>query len=302
MTLMNKYIWVVNVLLRAGQRGLSLKEINEKWQRTDFSGGSPIPRQTFDRWKGGISDTLGIVIECELKGGYRYYICNPAILEHGELSRWLLDTYTTADALSQYKVLKDRIITEEIPSNREWLTVIMRAMNENDVIVISYKNFRYDKSYTFPVEPYCLKLFEKRWYLLARSVNEDRLRLYGVDRIEEVNITEKHFVLPDDFDAKDYFSTFFGVVLDQEIKVERIVLRANGHHQYYLRSLPLHPSQKEIHTCEDYADFELELRPTYDFIMELLRVGSMIEVLEPQSLRHQMHEWSKELWEIYKND
>ncbi len=302
MTLMNKYIWVVNILLRAGQRGLSLKEINEKWVHTEQSGGCPIPRQTFDRWKGGILDALGIVIECKTKGGYRYYIYNPAILEHGELSRWLLDTYSTADTLSQHTALKDRIITEEIPSGHDWLTAIMNAMTENSVIEITYKNFQYEKSYTFPVEPYCLKMFRKRWYLLARSRNDERMRLYGVDRIEDINATDKRFVLPDDFDAKEYFSGYFGVVLDKDVKPVRIVLRAYNQHQHYLRTLPLHPSQKEIYTCEEYADFELFLRPTYDFCMELMHVGKMIEVLEPQSLRHTMHLWTHDLYNLYKND
>ena len=83
---------------------------------------------------------------------------------------------------------------------------------------------------------------------------------------------------------------------------ERIVLRADRYHQHYLRTLPLHPSQREIYTSDEYADFELHLRPTYDFCMELLKVGAMIEVLEPQSLRHQLHGCIKDMWKIYEND
>lgn len=84
--------------------------------------------------------------------------------------------------------------------------------------------------------------------------------------------------------------------------MQRIVVRANRQHQHYLRSLPLHPTQKEIFTCKDYADFELTLRPTYDFIMELLSFGAMIEVMEPQSLRLAMKGWVSDLWELYEND
>ena len=108
------------------------------------------------------------------------------------------------------------------------------------------------------------------------------------------------FTLLKDFDAKSYFSSFFGIVLDKDIKEERIVLRADRYHQHYLRTLPLHPSQREIYTSDEYADFELHLRPTYDFCMELLKVGAMIEVLEPQSLRHQLHGCIKDMWKIYE--
>ncbi len=92
------------------------------------------------------------------------------------------------------------------------------------------------------------------------------------------------------------------MVHDEKKKVEKIVVRADRYHLHYLRTLPLHESQKEIFTCDDYADFELHLRPMCDFCMELLRAGGMIEVLEPQSLRHDMHSWVRDLWEIYKHD
>lgn len=303
MTPLEKYVWVVNALYKAGERGLTLKELNEKWVCDEsVSRGEPLPRQTFDRWKGNILMALGVDIECHRTGGYRYYISNPESLKNGELSRWLLDSYSTANALAQNTVLRDRILVEETLSSRNCLTDIMEAMKEDRIVEITHKNFQHSKAYTFPVAPYCLKKFQKRWYLLALSINDNKMRLFALDRIETVQMTDEKFKLPKDFNAKEYFSTFFGVVTDTDVPVERIVLRADCYHQHYLRTLPLHPSQKEIFTCEDYADFELHLRPTYDFCMELLRVGNMIEVVEPLSLRKKMHTWTRDLWEIYKND
>ncbi len=85
-------------------------------------------------------------------------------------------------------------------------------------------------------------------------------------------------------------------------KSERIVLRANKNHKYYLQSLPLHHSQRMIEDCGEYADFELKLAPTYDFVMKLLQVGSMIEVMEPLHLRKTMKGWIKDMYELYEND
>ena len=84
--------------------------------------------------------------------------------------------------------------------------------------------------------------------------------------------------------------------------MQRIVVRAFGAHQHYMRSLPLHLSQKELCSCNEYADFELTLRPTYDFIMELQSYGTMIEVMEPQSLRQTMKCCISDLGELYEND
>lgn len=300
MSLIQKYIWVIETIHRAHQ--ISLKELNEKWVKTEMSGGLPIPRQTFDRWKSGILDIFGVIIDCNLKGGYRYFIYNPDVLKEGELNSWLLDSFSTCNTLSQNIGLKDRILIENVPSSKDFLTVVIDAMGGNNVLNMTYKGFGRHHAFTFPVAPYCIKMFQKRWYMLAHSIDDDTMRLYAFDRIEEMSITGNHFTLPEDFNAKAYFASFFGIVLDTNVKEERIILRADEYHQKYLRTLPLHSSQKEIYTTKEYADFELHLRPTYDFCMELLKVGIMIEVLEPQSLRHQLHGWVRDLWNIYKND
>ena len=144
MTTLEKYIWVVNALYRAGSHGLSLKELSDKWERDEsISYGEPLPRQTFNRWKDNILMSLGVNIDCRLKGGYRYYISNPESLANGELLRWLLDTYSTANTLSQNTLLKDRILVEEIPSSRHFLTDIVDAMKGNNIIMATYRNFHY---------------------------------------------------------------------------------------------------------------------------------------------------------------
>ena len=129
MTALEKYFWILRTLYHKGDRGLSLKELNDKWIHDEnISNGEPLPRQTFDRWKGNILMMFGVNIECRLKGGYRYYISNPECLSKGGLIRWLLDTYSTANTLSQSIQLKDRILVEEIPSNRNYLTDMIEAM------------------------------------------------------------------------------------------------------------------------------------------------------------------------------
>lgn len=162
MTALEKYIWIVRTLYNKGDRGLSLKELNDKWIHDEnINNGEPLPRQTFDRWKGNILMILGVNTECRLKGGYRYYISNPECLSKGGLIRWLLDTYSTANTLSQSTQLKDRILVEEIPSNRNYLTDIIEAMKNNHVVALTYKSFIHGSSHTFSVEPYSLKMFKK---------------------------------------------------------------------------------------------------------------------------------------------
>ncbi len=299
MSLILKYIWVVKTIHRAGR--ITLKELNEKWRaNVDLSRGEDLPRQTFDRWKSGILDLFGILIDCEQRGGYHYYITNPKELSEGKLRTWLLNTYGTAETLSSNLSIHDRILTENIPSSQDHLSTVLEAMKSNNMLHITFKAFTMKEPKRFLVEPYCVKMSAQRWYMLARNTEHKNLRLYSLDRIEAVEISNTRFVLPDDFNAKDYFAEFFGIVLDESVPLQTIILRADKYHQNYMRTLPLHPTQREIFACDDYADFELKLRPTYDFYMKLMSFGNMIKVLEPKNLQEEICKWLENTIEMYR--
>ncbi len=138
--------------------------------------------------------------------------------------------------------------------------------------------------------------------MLGHNLNKDTIRIYGLDRIEAVEITPRKYKLPAGFSAANYFASSFGIVTDDRIKPERIVIRANADHAPYLKSLPLHHSQRLINDNGNYADFELFLSPTYDFVMRLLHVGAMIEVISPESLRKTMKCWISDMYNLYRND
>ena len=178
------------------------------------------------------------------------------------------------------------------------MATLLEAMKENRAVIISYCAFGKIKSYTFSIEPYCVKLFENRWYVLAHNVQYDDIRIYGLDRIEDLKVSDSTFKLPKDFSASDYFSAYYGVVTGYDIKPEHIIIRAYRDHIPYLQSLPLHHSQRLLEDNGEYADFELYLAPTYDFVMRLLHVGAMIEVISPVSLRKTMKGWISDMYNL----
>lgn len=301
MTQLQKYTWLIETIRRAGK--ISHRDLSDKWERCkDLSDCKPLHRATFNRWRDNIFSQFGIIISCQRVGGYLYYIENPEDIDEDELKKWMLDSFAVGNLIGENLSLKDRILVDQIPSGRDYLTTILEAMKENRVINIEYKAFKYDRAFKIPVEPYCVKLHENRWYMLGHNLSKDTIRLYGLDRIESVEVTDQEYKMPKDFSASDYFSSYFGIVTDDKVKPERIVIRANKDHTPYLKSLPLHHSQRLIEDNGEYADFDLFLAPTYDFIMKLLHTGAMIEVLQPQSLRKAMKGWISEMYELYKND
>ena len=300
MTQLQKYTWLIETIQRAGK--ISYKDLSDRWERAkDLSDNKPLHRATFNRWRDAIFSQFGIMIECQKVGGYLYYIENPEDIDEDKLKKWMLDSFAIGNLIGENLSLKDRILVSNIPSGANHLKIILDAMRDNFSIQITYKPFKHIHGYTFIIEPYCIKLHENRWYVLGKN-NRNELRLYGLDRIEEASVVDKNFVIPKEFDASDFFAPFFGVATGYDIKPQRIVLRANENHKYYMITLPLHHSQKLLEDCGDYADFELILAPTYEFVMKLLQFGSMIEVISPESLRKTMKGWISEMFELYKND
>ncbi|MBD5217588.1 MAG: WYL domain-containing protein [Bacteroidales bacterium] len=296
-----KYTWLIETIRRAGK--ISHKDLSDKWKsHKELSDDRPLHRATFNRWREAIYDQFGIMIDCQKTGGYLYFIANPQDIDDDKLKKWMLDSYAVGNVIGENLSLKDRILVEEIPSGRDHLTTILEAMKDNRIVSVTYQPFRKSQAYTFPIEPYCVKLFENRWYVLANNIQYGDIRLYGLDRIENVEVTCDTFKLPKDFNAKEYFSAAYGIVVGTGEKPEKIIIRAYEDHKFYLKSLPLHHSQRLIEDVGEYADFELFLAPTYDFVMKLLQVGSMVEVIEPAHLRRTMKRWISEMHRLYKND
>ena len=296
--LLGRYIWEVNELLKS-RHGLTIEELSDRYSRyCNLSDGNKLVRKTWYEHRQQIGAQFGIWIECD-KRTNRYYIANPEDMNSSELQQWLLNSFAVGNVLSNSKALHGRILCEDIPSGFEFLTDIITAMKGNSIIEITYQGFWHDEPSTFKVKPYCLKIFKQRWYLVANNVAFEGIRIYGLDRIVNLAITNDKFKLPKDFDASELFDSSYGIIIGTEEKVEHIEIKVyNGQVQYF-RSLPLHHSQRETKSTDDYSVFEYDLKPTFDFIQELLSHGPDIEVMEPESLRQKMIDLIKEMSCVY---
>lgn len=164
---MSKYVWVIETIFRAGK--ISFRELNEKWLNADISRGVDIPKRTFDNWRCAIWDVFGIEIANENRGEYRYYLSNAEDISKNGMRSWLYNSFCVSNTLANSQSIKDRIVLEYVPSGQEYLQPIVEAMKENRVLNITYHSYWKDEENNFDVQPFCIKLFRQRWYLVARS-------------------------------------------------------------------------------------------------------------------------------------
>lgn len=308
--LFGRYVWLVDVIRR--YTSLTYEEINELWQKSGLSygDGDELPLRTFHNHRKAIRDIFDIHINCDTKRGYRYCIDEPERLESDGLRNWLIDSYATLNQIQADKKLEGKIIFEDIPSGHLWLTAITDAMRRNKVLYITHQGFGKPEPNSFEIEPYYLKVVNRRWYVIARSPYysernkakgnkpEDVYLVYALDRITQIEETDKSFHLNKDFDIDEYFAGCCGVITS-DAAIERVVILAYNGFADYLRTLPLHSSQKELESNDESTLFEYHVKPTFDFYQLLLAQGDQIEVIEPKSVRDMMRNFAINLMDYY---
>lgn len=288
-----QYVWLVNLLRQ--YKYLTLADICDMWVKDEIADGNPLNRTQFMRHKDAILDMFGIIIECDKENGYKYFISNPEVLCDDSIEGWMLSTLTVNNVLVDSLSLRDYILLENVPAGEEFLQTIILARKTRRRIKISYQKFGFEVSEK-TISPLALKLFHQRWYLLSHTGNH--FATYSLDRMQSAMITDENYEMPDDFSPEAYFADYFGVLTDETPKAH-VVIRAYGKTVNYLRTLPLHHSQREIATREQEADFSFDIRPTADFLKELFTYDSGIEVLEPQEIRQKMKQLIAETLKRY---
>lgn len=275
--LINKYVWFVTTILNYGP--ISLKDIQRRFE-LHFDPGEVLEERTFHRYTDAVEELFDIDIVYDRKRN-GYVVANDDI-EDMKMRKWLIQTFSVNSILHESQDLKNRILLENVPSGQQHLTTIVDAMRESVALTMTYHSFHREEPSTFEVEPYCVKLFEQRWYMLGMS---DKLRIYALDRIKALEPTERKFKLPKKFDATKFFEDYYGIIIgDEDFEVEPVALKVDSWQSKYLRTLPLHHSQVEVERNEEYSIFEYRLCPSFDFRQKILSMGATTEVLAPTKL------------------
>lgn len=303
-----KYVWLVD-LLRQYKR-LTYKQISEKWRYSGFGNEEKLSLRTFHNFKNGIADALGIDIEIDKSvKGYYYHIAESSLDDKKSVRSWVMDSYSVLNQVMADKQLENRVQFEKIPSGNTWLTAFMQAMRENKVVKITYKKFSDDVEKTFEAEPYFMKVSNRRWYVIVRALHyveknkqnkthDDEIRVYALDRIVDLELTDKTFKIDKDFDAEKFYDGCLGVMHTKEPK-QRVLIKAYGGARNYMETLPFHESQKIVTSDGESTVFEMNVKVTNDFLQLVMMQGDMIEVLEPASVREQMKNLAKTLMKYY---
>lgn len=256
-----------------------------------------ISKRTFQRDVEDISALFQIHIEYDFSQK-KYRITNQ---EDENLSNRILDAFNTLHALNSSVGYSEHIDLEQRKTaGNDHFYGILHAIKNKLELEINYQSYWHDTATLKTVQPYLLKEFKNRWYLIANDKLKNELRTYGLDRIQAINFSKKRFSIPASFIPKTHFKHSFGIIRkDSELPVQTVILAFDAHQGKYIKSLPLHNSQEVVTENEAELVIKLRIYVTFDFVMELLSYGPTVKVLEPEFLRETVKEKLKSALSLY---
>jgi len=240
-----------------------------------------ISKRTFDRDKEDIASLFNI--EIRYNHSERKYIIDSEL--EPEANERIFEAFDTFNALNVTDRLSAYIHFEKRrPRGTEHLYGLLHAIKSKVRVEFTYLKYWEDSTTRRMVEPYALKEFKNRWYVLARDLKDAKIKSFALDRLSDLAISQTKFEWPAHFDINTYYRYYFGIIGSGSGKPEEIILSFDPFQGKYIKSLPLHESQQTLIDNDTELRVKLTVYPTYDFVQEILSHGESVRVLSPQRL------------------
>lgn len=220
--------------------------------------------------------------------------------EQPDVNERILEAFDTFNALNLSDRLSNNIHFEKRrPQGTENLYGLLHAINNQLQIKFTYQKFWEDELTKRNAEPYALKEFRNRWYVLAKDLKDNQVKSFALDRLSDLDITKKQFQLPNDFNVNQHYKYCFGIISPNGHNPEEIELSFDPFQGKYIKTLPLHESQQILIDNEEELRIKLTLFITHDFFMELLSYGENLRVIKPESLINDLTSTFKNVLKLY---
>jgi predicted DNA-binding transcriptional regulator YafY len=235
--------------------------------------------RTFERDKKDIATLFGIDIHYNRKD--KTYAIDEEEIEDQSVTR-MIDAFSIHHALQEGNKLSPSVFLEKRKSlGTEHIYGIIHAIQNLYLLQFTHQKHWDDFSTQREVKPIAIKESQQRWYLIALDKNDDTIKTFGLDRITNLKITDTKFK-PISYNVEKEFQHAFGV--ETYAPAEKVVLQFSDKQGNYIKTFPLHESQRIVEETEDIVIIEIFIHTTNDIIMELLKYGSNVKILEPKSL------------------
>ena len=264
--------------------------------------GIPMSDSTLSRDFKGLRNDFGIEIECDKKN--RYYINKEKSINVKGFFRFLEITRVAELFTASVKDGKNTLQHVSFSSKSQLhgignLEVLLDAVKSNRLIQFEHLNFKTEKTTSYLIEPYLLREYENRWYVVGHVPQESKFKIFGIDRISELKIKSKKFARKKGNDPIRQFDNVIGADISNLEPME-IKLKFTPELAPYIKSLPLHESQSRIDEDKPGYTISLYLCHNHELLQQILKYGSNVKVLGPPQLVKEVKDCLSASLEQYK--
>jgi len=201
---------------------------------------------------------------------------------------WVDEIYARLDSglgLSHYSEKIIEFDQNNYLKGLEFISPIYNSIVYKKAIQIEYKSFKKDISQSIIFHPYFLKQYNNRWYVFGKNDASQFIMNLALDRITSIEESKNKYLPNKTIDFDEYFEDIIGVTLSNEGKVEKVVIKASNELLPYIKTKPIHGSQKLKEQGLSHTLITLDIIPNYELESLILSFGEGVEVLHPKSLR-----------------
>ncbi len=178
----------------------------------------------------------------------------------------------------------------------EIMKSLLKAVVDRNVVRFTHHGFWSEASKPVVIMPHLLKQYQNRWYIYG-CFPSGEFRSFGIDRITDVEVLSESFKRKMKR-PKEMFDNIIGLVYDSE-KVEEVVLSYDPFQGNYIKTQPLHSSQRILVDNEEELRISIRVIPNYELQEQILKQGERVKVLQPECLLQEIRSRLKDALNQY---
>jgi predicted DNA-binding transcriptional regulator YafY len=266
------------------------------------AGGVDVQKRTIERYIQSLREDFCVVIHCDRKTN-TYYIDKESNPDLNRLLRFIHLFNSSELMMNSLKDSGKTLSCLAFESNGEYiwsnnLEPIFSAILQSKIISFDHENYEKNKASQYSIKPYLLKEYDSMWYVVGVFVDSNYVRIFGLDRISNIIISDQTFKKTEQEQISEKFNSLIGLVYDMA-EPTAIHLSVTLARAKYFKKRPLHPTQEIESENESEVIFSYRLIPNRELQRLILGFGSQVKVIEPDWFATQIKEQINEMAKIY---
>ena len=178
--------------------------------------------------------------------------------------------------------------------HRQTIDQLSQAIAQTRTVQMRYYTASRDRTGRREVDPYHLWYADGGLYLIGHCHLRQDVRMFAVDRIRSLTLTNRPCQMPLDFDLDAYVKDALVVMRGKPIEVELLFDKPTS---AWVKDRQWHPSQKTTIRKDGRLAMSLRASDTRELVGWVLHFGSGVQVVSPASFRDKVREEAQKISE-----